>query len=216
MLKRLLFLLPSIIAVSACGAADDKAAAANTDWKEGQHYIVLSKPVPPASGKVEVVEVFSYACPHCAHFQPYVDQLKAALPKQVQVSYMPVVFNPSWEPLARAFYTAQSLGVLDKTHQALFDALHRDHKPLRTLEDLAGFYAGFGVNPESFLSTAKSFVVEGNLTQGRERALAYEIESTPTLIVNGKYRLDSSSAGGQAEAIALAQWLVAKELKGGK
>ena len=105
----------------------------------------------------------------------------------------------------------EQLGVLDKTHQPLFDALHRDHKPLRTLEDLAGFYAGYGVTPESFLSTAKSFVVEGNLAQGRERAMAFEIQSTPTLIVNGKYRLDAASAGGQAEAIALAQWLVNKK-----
>lgn len=212
MLKRLLFLLAGLLAVSACGAADDKAAAeTKTDWKEGQHYFVLAKPQPPAAGKSEIVEVFSYACPHCAHFQPFMDQLKVSVPKSVQISYMPVVFNPSWEPLARAFYAAQALGVLDKTHQPLFDALHRDHKPLRTLEDLAGFYAGYGVTPESFLSTAKSFVVEGNLAQGRERAQAYEIESTPTLIVNGKYRLDAASAGGQAEAIALAQWLVSKK-----
>jgi protein dithiol oxidoreductase (disulfide-forming) len=217
MLKRLLFLLASLLAVSACGAADDKAAtAAKTDWKAGEHYAVLDKPVPTASGKVDVVEVFSYACPHCAHFQPYVDELKTKLPKDVPVSYMPVVFNPSWEPYARAFYAARALGVLDKTHQALFDALHRDHKPLRTLEDMAGFFAAYGIDPANFTSTAKSFVVEGNLTQDRERAMAYGIQSTPTLIVNGKYRLDAASAGGQAQAIELALWLVDKERKAAK
>jgi thiol:disulfide interchange protein DsbA len=212
MLKRLMFLLAGLLVVSACGAQDDKAAATKTDWKEGQHYIVLAKPTPPASGKVEVTEVFSYACPHCAHFQPYADQLKSKLPAGVTFGYMPVVFNPSWEPLARAYYVAQSLGVLDKTHQALFDALHRDHKPLRSIEDLAGFYAGYGVDPKTFTSTAQSFVVEGNLSQGRERAMAYQIESTPTLIVNGKYRLDAASAGGQGQAVELALWLVNKEL----
>jgi protein dithiol oxidoreductase (disulfide-forming) len=217
MLKRLLFLVAGLLAVSACGAQDDKAAAAaKTDWKEGQHYIVLAKPMPPAAGKVEVTEVFSYACPHCAHFQPFAEQLKTQLPKGATFSYMPVVFNPSWEPLARAYYAAQALGVLDKTHQALFDALHRDHKPLRTIEDLAGFYAGFGVDPKNFTSTAQSFVVEGNLNQGRERALAYQIESTPTLIVNGKYRLDAASAGGQGQAVELALWLVNKELAAAK
>lgn len=220
MLKRLMFLLAGLLAVSACGAHDDKAAptaaAGKTEWKEGQHYIVLSKPVPPAAGKIEVVEVFSYACPHCAHFQPYADQLKSKLPKGVAFSYMPVVFNPSWEPMARSFYAAQSLGVLEKTHQALFDALHRDHKPLRTIEDFAGFYAGYGIDPKNFASTAQSFVVEGNLSQGRERALAYQIESTPTLIVNGKYRLDAASAGGQAQAVDLALWLVDKELAAAK
>lgn len=212
MFKRLMFLVAGLLAVSACGAHEDKAAAAKTEWKEGEHYLVLSKPMPPTSGKVEVTEVFSYACPHCAHFQPYAEQLKAKLPAGATFSYMPVVFNPSWEPLARAYYAAQSLGVLDKTHQALFDALHRDHKPLRTIEDLAGFYAGFGIDPKNFTSTAQSFVVEGNLSQGRERAVAYQIESTPTLVVNGKYRLDAASAGGQGQAVELALWLVNKEL----
>lgn len=216
MFKRLLFLLTGLLVVSACGAQEDKAAAAKTDWKEGEHYIVLAKPTPPASGKVEITEVFSYACPHCAHFQPYANQLKSKLPAGATFSYMPVVFNPSWEPLARAFYVAQSLGVLDKTHQALFDALHRDHKPLRSIEDLAGFYAAHGVDPKTFISTAQSFVVEGNLSQGRERAMAYQIESTPTLIVNGKYRLDAASAGGQGQAVELALWLVNKELSAGK
>ena len=217
MLKRMLFLFAGLLAVSACGAQDNKAAAPPaTEWKEGQHYIVLAKPTPPAAGKVEVTEVFSYACPHCAHFQPYADQLKSRLPAGVTFGYMPVVFNPSWEPLARAYYTAQALGVLDKTHQALFDALHRDHKPLRTIEDLGGFYAGYGIDPKNFVSTAQSFVVEGNLTQGRERAMAYQIESTPTLVINGKYRLDAASAGGQAQAVELALWLVDKELKAAK
>jgi thiol:disulfide interchange protein DsbA len=213
----LLFLIAGVLAVGACSAQDDKSAAAKpTEWKEGQHYIVLTKPTPPPAGKVEVTEVFSYACPHCAHFQPYADQLKSRLPAGVTFSYMPVVFNPSWEPLARAYYTAQALGVLEKTHQALFDALHRDHKPLRTIEDLGGFYAGYGIDPKNFVSTAQSFVVEGNLTQGRERAVAYQIESTPTLIINGKYRLDAASAGGQGQAVELALWLVDKELKAAK
>lgn len=216
MFKRLLFLLAGLLVVSACGAQENKAAAAKTDWKEGEHYIVLAKPTPPTSGKVEVTEVFSYACSHCAHFQPYADQLKSKLPAGVTFSYMPVVFNPSWEPLARAFYVAQSLGVFDKTHQALFDALHRDHKPLRSIEDLAGFYAAHGVDPKTFVSTAQSFVVEGNLSQGRERAMAYQIESTPTLVINGKYRLDAASAGGQGQAVELALWLVNKELSAGK
>ncbi len=80
---------------------------------------------------------------------------------------MPAVFNPKWEPFARAYYTAESMGVVDKTHQALFDALHRDHLPLRTIDDLANvFYAKYGVNPAKFLSTARSFVIESELAHG--------------------------------------------------
>lgn len=221
MLKRLMFLLAGLVAMSACGAHEGHGQAAagaapTTDWKEGQHYFAITTPVPPTSGKVEVSEMFSYACPHCAHFQPYAEQIKAKLPAQATFVYVPVVFNPSWEPFARAYYAAQSLGVLDKSHQALFDALHRDHKPLRTIEDLAGFFGTLGVDPKNFTSTAQSFVVEGQLTKANGLARSYEIQSTPTLIVNGKYRLDASSAGGQDQAVTLALWLVDKELKSAK
>ena len=118
--------------------------------------------------------MFSYACPHCAHFQPYADQLKKSLPAGAVFDYMPAVFNPSWEPYARAYYTAESLGVLDKTHQALFDALHRDHLPMRTIDDLATFYAQHGVDKAKFLATSGSFEVESKLSaradrQGRRR-----------------------------------------------
>ena len=98
MLKRFLIVLAGLVAAATVNAQD----AAKTEWKEGQHYFVIDPPVAVATpGKVEVLEAFSYACPHCAHFQPYADQIKAKLPKQATFVYLPVVFNPSWEPFAR-------------------------------------------------------------------------------------------------------------------
>ncbi len=218
MLKRFLVVLAGPVLAGLFAAASVNAQdAAKTEWKEGQHYFVIDPPVATSTpGKVEVLEAFSYACPHCAHFQPFADQIKAKLPKQATFVYLPVVFNPSWEPFARAFYASQSMGALDKTHQALFDALHRDHKPLRSIEEIGAFFATLGLDEKNFLSTAKSFVVEGNLANGQKNLGAYGIDSTPTIIVNGKYRLNAGTAGGFAQTVELTNWLVAKEIAAAK
>ena len=218
MLNRFLALAAGLLVAAAVNAQDAKPApAGKTEWKEGQHYLVIDPPVATSTpGKVEVLEAFSYACPHCAHFQPYAEQIKAALPKQATFVYLPVVFNPSWEPFARAYYAAQSMGVLDKTHQALFDALHRDRKPLRTIEDIASFFATLGVDEKNFVSTSKSFVVEGNLARAQQNLGAYGIDSTPTIIINGKYRLNAGTAGGLEQTVELTKYLVAKEAAGKK
>src|SRR5262249_5020912 len=158
MLKRLLILIVGMLATVSC-SADETVKPAAREWQLGADYQLIDPPQPTSTGnKVEVVEVFSYACPHCAHFQPYADDLKRQLPAGAQFVLVPAVFNPSWEPFARAFYTAQSMGLVDKTHQALFDAIHRDRLPLNTLENLADFYAKYGANAGTFLSTATSFV----------------------------------------------------------
>ena len=210
MLKRLGLLLAGLVAMSAVFAAD---APAPTAWEEGKNYFPVDPPQPTATGdKVEVLEVFSYACPHCAHFQPYAEQLKTSLPAGAVFTYMPAVFNPSWEPYARAYYTAESLGVLDKTHQPLFDALHRDHLPLRTIDDLAGFYAQNGVDKAKFLATSASFEVESKLARSQTIVKADGIDGTPSIVVNGKYRITGASAGGYPQLIELVDWLVQKEI----
>jgi thiol:disulfide interchange protein DsbA len=219
MLQRFAFIVAGLLLVTA-GHAEEKAApaAAAHTWEAGQDYVLINPPVPTSTGdKIEVLEVFSYACPHCAHFQPYVDQLKAKLPSNAQFVSLPAVFNPAWEPYARGFYTAQSFGILDKSNQALLDAIHRDHKPLRTIQELAQFYADYGVKPENFLSTAGSFVIDGKLAHGNELVRSYGVEGTPTLIVNGKYRVSVNDHGVQfPEMIAIAEFLVAQESAGKK
>jgi protein dithiol oxidoreductase (disulfide-forming) len=207
-------LIFGLLATAAC-AADSTTPAAARQWVAGSDYLVLDPPQPTSTGdKVEVVEVFSYACPHCAHFQPYVDELKSKLPAGAQFVLVPAVFNPSWEPFARAYYTAQTLGLVDKTHQALFDALHRDHQPLASIDALAKFYAGYGADAGNFLSTANSFVIDAKIAHGNDLVKGYRVEGTPTLIVNGKYRVAMSSEHniGPAEAIQLTLYLAQQEI----
>ena len=215
MLKYLLVLVAGLAAISGCQAEDAATAAPKRQWEAGKDYLLINPAVPVTGDKVVVTEVFSYACPHCAHFQPYAEELKAKLPAGAQFELLPAVFNPAWEPFARAFYTAKSLGLLDKTHQALFDAVHRDHQPLHTIEDLANlFYANYGTNAGSFLSTASSFVIEGEMAQGNQLVREYGIEATPTLIVNGKYRvvLNTERGIGPSEAVQIAVDLAKQEV----
>ena len=120
--------------------------------------------------------------------------------------------QPEWEPYARAYYTAESLGVLDKTHQALFDALHRDHLPMRTIDDLADFYAQHGVDKAKFLATSGSFEVESKLSRAAQIVKADGVDGTPSIVVNGKYRVTGASAGGYPQLIELVDWLVKKEI----
>jgi len=238
MLRHFALLLVGLVAISACGSGANGGAnaaaaaaapaaapvaapappavppAAARTWELGSDYMLIDPRVPTTTGdKIEVVEVFSYACPHCAHFQPYVDELKAKLPSNAQLSYLPAVFNANWEPFARAFYTAKSMGLLEKTHQALFDALHRDRLPISDMQSLAGFYSRFGANPAAFQSTASSFVIDGQIAHGDQLVRQYGVSATPTLIVNGKYRVEMNSEKhiGPEEAIDIVLQLVKQE-----
>lgn len=214
MLKTLTLAFAGLLAFSV-GAAEPAANAPVPDgakWVAGKNYFVIDPPQPVASGdKIEVLEVFSYACPHCAHFQPYAEELKKSLPDYAEYSYMPAIFNASWEPFARAFYTAQSLGILDKTNQALFDALHKEHLPLRSIDDLSTFYAKYGVDPKAFIKASGSFEVETKLARSRDMVPKYGVDGTPSIVVNGTYRITGASAGGYPQLIELVDWLVKKE-----
>jgi protein dithiol oxidoreductase (disulfide-forming) len=212
MLQRLGILLAGLVSAFAVSAADTTAVTPMR-WVEGTNYFAVDPPQPTATGdKVEVLEVFSYACPHCAHFQPYAEQIKQSLPKGAVFDYMPAIFNPSWEPYARAYYTAQSLGILDKTHQALFDALHRDHLPMRTIDDLAVFYEKYGIDRKKFLAASASFEVESKLARATQIVRADGVDGTPSIVVDGRYRATGASAGGYPQLIELVDWLVQKEL----
>lgn len=208
MLKQLMIVAFGLLATSTVAAAD---GVLPLKWQEGKHYFLVEPPQPTASGKkVEVLEIFSYACVHCAHFQPTADRIKKQLPDYATFGYMPAIFSAQWEPFARAFYTAQSLGVLDKTHQQLFDALHTERRQLTSIDALAGFYAGYGVSTDKFLAASKSFEVESKIARSLSMVPKYGIDGTPSIIVNGKYRLSRGSAGSDEQVVELVEYLVEK------
>jgi thiol:disulfide interchange protein DsbA len=198
------------------GTAAHAAGEAAPDYQAGTSYQLIDPPQPTASGsKVEVLEVFSYACPHCAHFQPYAETLKSKLPANAVFDLMPADFQPRWVVFARGFYAAKALGLVAKTHQALFDSLYRDSIAINTIEELADFYAANGADRNAFLSTAQSFVIDGNLSHAHEMEQKYGVDSTPTLIINGKYRVvaNPDEKIGFEQMVDIALYLVAQESK---
>lgn len=211
MLARSLILLAALLAASPPAHA---AAAPTPQWQAGRDWLPVEPPQPTTTGdRIEVLEVFSYACPHCAHFQPYADQLKASLPADAEFTLMPADFHPNWVLFAQGFYAAKALGLVEQTHQAMFDAVYRDHRPMDSLDRIADFYAEHGADKPTFLSTAESFVINGQLSQAHRREIAYGIDSTPTLVVAGKYRIVANSGRniGFAQMVEIAQYLVARE-----
>jgi thiol:disulfide interchange protein DsbA len=190
------------------------APLAAQQYEEGTHYERISAPdVADSDGTIEVVEAFSYMCPHCMNFQPHVSEWHDDLPDNVEFQRAPVVFRQSWEPYARAYYTADVLGILDQSHEALFKALHNERRPLRTLDDLAEFHAQFGVDADEFESTAKSFPVESRMRMGNASLGKWQVRSTPTLIVNGKYRVSPWRGSTFDDVLDVADYLIAREIE---
>lgn len=179
---------------------------------EGQDYQLIDPPVPTrADGKIEVVEVFGYSCSHCANFAPIITEWKESQPEDVKVEYVPAVFGGIWEIYARVYYTAEAMGVVDTTHDALFKALHTERRQIGKLEDIADFYAEHGVDKEQFLSTIDSFVVNSKIGEARTRVAGYGVEGTPTIIVAGKYRVMAPREGGYPRMLAVTDALIERE-----
>lgn len=192
-------------------AASAPAPVAGTDYVE----IANGQPLEPLNGQVEVVEIFGYTCPHCATFQPLVSAWKAGLPEDVRLSYVAAPFGGYWEPYAKAYYAAEALGVAEASHDAVFRAIHIERslpvQPLPTDEQLGQFYAQFGADPATFASTLSSFGVNGKLNRAKQfiqRSFGSDVASTPTLVVNGKYRVTGRSL---EENLRIAQQLVDRE-----
>lgn len=181
-------------------------------YQPGKHYFLIEPAQPTSTGKkVEVMEVFSYACIHCAHFQALVDKWKANKPEQAQMVYLPAAWNAPWEMVARAYYAAEAMGILDKTHQAFFNALHVERKPFNSMDDIAKWYAGYGVKAEDFLAMATSSAITLKINRSKQLIPRLGVEGTPTIIVNGKYRVTGESAAGYENVFDVVNFLVAKE-----
>ncbi len=185
----------------------------SAEYKQGVHYQLLPVPVDTEDpSRIEVTEVFSYACIHCYRLDPMLEAWRAELPGDVAFRRVPAVFNESWALLARMFYAAETLGVGEKMHMPLFEAIHKRGLPLQrpeVAEEL--FWSVAGVKPNDFKDALNSFGVFTRLRQADAQGRVYRVTGVPTLIVNGKYRIDSGDAGGYADMLRIADLLIARE-----
>ena len=193
--------------------------AAKAEFDEGIEY---KKVVPPVRAeqkdKIEVVELFWYGCPHCYSFEPKLNKWKKTMPANVTFKRIPAIFpnRKSWETHARAYYTAELLGVVDKIHQPLFDALHKHKQKVFTEDALANFFAQHGVDQKTFKDTFNSFGVTMKVNIARDLTRRYQIDGVPTVIINGRYRTHASLTNGQAGMLKVIDYLIQKESQAGK
>ncbi|QCF27296.1 thiol:disulfide interchange protein DsbA/DsbL [Hydrocarboniclastica marina] len=205
MLRSFLLLLVVTLMPMALQAEEGK-------WEEGRHYQKLSTEVGTRSGdKIEVAEVFWYGCPHCYRLKPLLESWAKDLPDDVNLVYLPAALNQSWEVHARAFYVAQSLGVLDKVHDAFFEKLANNPRALSDKQSLADFFAEQGVDREKFNKTFDSFGVNAKLDRSKSVIRGARLTGVPALIVNGRYTVTAGMAGGHEEMLQVADHLIEQE-----
>lgn len=188
------------------------ASAAAEAPVEGRDYILIpdGRPWQPADGRVEVVEVFGYWCHVCDAFQPMVDAWKKTLPAHVRFSYVPAAFSPT-DSYARAYFSAESLRVLPRTHQATFDAIHRNGElPQRdaSIDEVVALYSGLGVDAGRLEAAMRSPATDARMAAARAFAVRSGIQGTPSMIVNGRYRVQARSL---ADMLRIVDALVARE-----
>ena len=194
------------------GAAGGSPTSAK--FKEGTNYqkIVPAQPTNVAPGKVEVVEVFWYGCGHCFSLDPAIESWRAKnKPAYVEFVRVPAMWNEGTRMHARVFYTAELLGKLEELHSLIFREMHVSGNQLNTNDKIAAFFQQHGVSKDEFNKAFSSFAVESKLQRADFLNKRYRIQSVPTVIVNGKYSTDISTAGGESQLFALIDELAAHE-----
>jgi protein dithiol oxidoreductase (disulfide-forming) len=185
-------------------------AAAQGSPVEGTHYTRLTQPAPVSApaGKVEVVEFFSYGCPHCYALEPTLEVWAKRLPADVVFKRVPVGFNALYENYQKIFYALEAMGQVEHMHQKVFNAIHQQRQRLDKEADIAAFMAANGVDGAKFLELYKSFSVQAKAKQAQQLANSYKIEGVPAMGVQGRYVTSGSQAGSNERALAVTDALV--------
>ncbi len=173
----------------------------------------LITPAQPTQNqdKIEIIEFFWYGCPHCYSFEPVLTEWLKTKPDNVEFIRQPAIFSSLWGKHAKAFFTAEALGVLDKVHTDLFDAIQNKKQKLTSEDQLATFFVARGVDETEFRNTFNSFLVDAKLRQAKSMAPRYGITGVPAIVINGKYKTSGPLAGSQDKITAVMDRLILKE-----
>ena len=207
-------MIQKVIIAAALLLGSQLAMAQAEPYQEGVHYFKVNQiPADTGSDTVEVTELFSYACSHCNTMEPYVQSWVQSKPDNVVFNRIGVAFGrKAWEMMARAYITAEMLGIEDESHIAMMDAIWKDGKQFRSLDDLADFYSGFGIERPAFLANYQSFAADSALRKSQRDVQLFGITGTPSLVVNRKYRIQSSKDVKDFNAMLdVVDYLVVKE-----
>lgn len=182
----------------------------------GKDYLKLDRPVPTETeaGKIELIEFFWYSCPHCNAFEPTFAEWVKNAPKDVVVRRIPVAFRDDFAPQQRLFFTLEAMGLLDKMHGKVFQAVHGERLPLNTEASIQTWIEKQGVDKTKFADTYKSFGVASKVKRAVQLQNDFKIEGVPSLGVAGKFYIDGSLAGSMERALQVTESLLAQVRQG--
>jgi len=208
MMNRWLSYLVTVACLAVASHAPGQSSGTDIEGK----YELLQPPQLTETGdRIEVVDVFWYGCPHCYTFLPMMEAYDKVKPEHVEIRRLPAIFRESWAAHARAYYTSLLLGVDNLTHRPLFEEIHEHRNPTDTREALAAFFERHGVDRTKFEQTYDSFAVESMVRKSVLMQQRYGITGTPSVVVNGKYRVTGRLAGSYNNVIAVVMTLVDRE-----
>ena len=179
-------LLP--VAVAFVSVLSMTAAAQSGGVEEGREYLRLKNPQPTETGKkIEVIEFFSYGCPHCADLEPILQNWMKTMPADVQIRRVPVMYQDRWIPLAKIYYTLEALGEEKRLSPEVFSALHSKGVSLWQDKTFFDWAASQGLDRKKVEDMYGSFAITGKVNRARAAAGTYQVQSVPTFIVDGKF-----------------------------
>ncbi len=188
-------------------------------FQEGVHYFKFDQAAgKPVADTVEVTEVFSYGCTHCNTFEPYMQNWKKTKPEYARLTRLPVGFGRrAWELLARGYIAAEMMGIAEQSHVPMMDAVWKENRQFRSIDELADFYSGFGVEKDAYIAHFESFAADSQMRKGQRDVKLFGITGTPSMVVNRKYRITTSKAVPSFEVMLdVVNYLVELEHKSGK
>jgi thiol:disulfide interchange protein DsbA len=177
---------------------------------EGKDFTRLETPQPSGApaGKVEVLEFFSYACPHCSAFEPAIEAWEMKLPTDVVLRRVPVAFLMNADNFMHAYYALEAIGAVPAAQLKIFQAIHLERQRLDTGENIAAFLGKNGVDAAKFLAAFKSFSVATSVSRAKKLMADYKVDSVPLLVVQGRWATSPSVAGSQERALAVVEQLI--------
>ncbi|TCS43846.1 thiol:disulfide interchange protein DsbA/DsbL [Reinekea marinisedimentorum] len=208
MFKRF-FVITLLITAASLIHAEDSAR-----YVDGKHYTTLSTPLKTSyRGEEigEIMEFFSYSCIHCARLEASIPAFLEQKPDNIRFTQVPVVFNEYQKPEVRAYYVVELLGLGETAHIQIFNEINVNRNRMNTDAKFADFFTRFGISKEEYMKQAYSFAVNAKMNQSIILTRDSQITGTPSVVANGKYRIDSGAVGSNEMALYAAQWVIQNE-----
>ncbi len=217
MLKKSYYLLV-LLFLGACATQENSVLTTpkeEVSYQENFDYQLIKpeQSIKNSDNKIEVVEMFFFACPHCYKLEPTIEKWLENKPNDVRFTRVPAIIGPTWAVQAKAFYVAEKLGMADVVRKKLFDTIHKEGKQIYNEYSLMTFFSELGVSEERFLELYTSEEIVELASEARKKTVNYGIRGVPAIIVNGKYYTATYFKSDHNKMLDVVDFLIEKERK---